>query len=166
MVGPKYMLDFLSNNGGHPTNVAYQRMGEYYAKAYRRVILEGGTWEPLRPISVSRTSNVITVRFIAPVLPLAIDTTRVALRTNYGFEYSGPETITSVALSGSDTVAVTLSAEPTTAGRIRYAYTANLPSISGRLTGPRGNLRDSDTTPSRYGYSLHNWCVHFDEAVP
>ena len=33
-------------------------------------------------------------------------------------------------------------------------------------TGARGNLHDSDKTPSRYGNDLFNWCVHFDEAVP
>ena len=31
---------------------------------------------------------------------------------------------------------------------------------------PYGNLRDSDATPSQNGYPLHDWCVHFDEAVP
>jgi len=28
------------------------------------------------------------------------------------------------------------------------------------------NLRDSDATPSRHGYPLFNWAVHFDEPVP
>ena len=32
--------------------------------------------------------------------------------------------------------------------------------------GPRGNLRDSDATPSRLGKKLYNWGVHFDEPVP
>jgi hypothetical protein len=31
--------------------------------------------------------------------------------------------------------------------------------------GPRGNLRDSDTSPSQYGYELFNWAVHFDVPV-
>jgi hypothetical protein len=32
--------------------------------------------------------------------------------------------------------------------------------------GARGNLRDSDATPSQYGYDLWNWGVAFDAAVP
>ena len=35
--------------------------GEDYAKAYRRVVLEGKTWEPLRPKSITRTGAVVTV---------------------------------------------------------------------------------------------------------
>ena len=66
-----------------------------------------------------------------------------------------------------DTVKITLASAPTGQNkRLRYAYTATPLTCPGTESGPRGNLRDSDTTPSRYGYALHDWCVHFDEAVP
>ena len=50
--------------------------------------------------------------------------------------------------------------------RLRYAFTGIANARGGPTSGPRGNLRDSDATPSRNGYALYNWCIHFDEAVP
>jgi hypothetical protein len=79
----------------------------------------------------------------------------------------GSPTITSVALAGPDSVTVTLSAPPTGGNRrIRYAYTGVLGAHAGLQTGAHGNLRDSDATPSQNGFTLYDWCVHFDEAVP
>ena len=60
-------------------------------------------------------------------------------------------------------------------GRVPYdrVLLTNLTGLGGRPftcpgpeKGPRGNLRDSDATPSIYGYDLHNWAVHFNLAVP
>ena len=36
----------------------------------------------------------------------------------------------------------------------------------GTPSGARGNLRDSDKTPSQHGFPLYNWSVHFDVEVP
>ena len=47
--------------------------------------------------------------------------------------------------------------------RLRYAYTFT--GCGGSGTIARGNLRDSDDTPSQGGYDLSNWAVHFDEPV-
>jgi len=170
VVGPRYAFQY-GPDGVHLTNEGYRQMGEYYARAYRRVVVEHGTWEPLRPKTVTRTGAVITVRFLVPAPPLVLDTTLATNPGNLGFEYAddgpGSPSITSVALTGADTVAITLSAEPTAQNRrIRYAYTGVLGAHAGLQTGAHGNLRDSDTTPSRNGYTLYDWCVHFDEAVP
>lgn len=150
----------------------YRQMGEDYAKAYRRVVLEQQAWEPLRPRSVSREGAVITIRFFVPAPPLTIDTTLVTDPGHFGFEYfdaAGTSTpaITQVEVIGPDTVRVTLEREPSAENRrIRYAYTAARHLKAGPTTGPRGNLRDSDATRSRTGKRLYNWCIHFDEAVP
>lgn len=170
VVGPRYAF-LYGPDGVHLTNEGYRQMGEYYARAYRRVVVEHGTWEPLRPKTVTRTGAVITVHFLVPAPPLVFDTKLATNPGNMGFEYAddGPATptITGVAITGADTVAVTLSAEPTAANRrIRYAYTGTLGAHAGLQTGAHGNLRDSDTTPSRNGYPLYDWCVHFDEPVP
>jgi hypothetical protein len=71
-------------------------------------------------------------------------------------------------------VRVTLVAAPSGVGsRLRYAQNQDV-NVATRCIGPgtvrsggaRGNLRDSDATPSRYGYDLWNWGVSFDLAVP
>ena len=171
LVGPKYHLPY-SSDGVHLTMEGYRQMGEDYAKAYARVVVEGQRWEPLRPSVVTRDGAVITVKFLVPSPPLALDTTLVTDPGSFGFEYfdsSGTAIpkIARVELTAADTVTITLDREPTGENRrLRYAYTAARHLKAGPTTGPRGNLRDSDATKSRSGKHLYNWCIHFDEGVP
>ncbi len=132
LVGAKYHLPYVAD-GVHLTSEGYRHMGEDYAKVYRRVILEGKTWEPVRPKTVTRAGAVITVKMFVPAPPLVMDTTIVSDPGNKGFEWAGgAESIASVALTGPDTVVITLSAAPAAAGRLRYAFTGT----SGALGGP------------------------------
>lgn len=171
LVGPKYHLPY-SSDGVHLTMEGYRQMGEDYAKAYKRVVIDGERWEPLRPSAVTRDGAVITLKLLVPAPPLVLDTTLVTDPGSFGFEYfdaSGTAIpkIVRVELAGPDTVTITLEREPTGENRrIRYAYTAARRLKAGPTTGPRGNLRDSDATKSRSGKHLYNWCIHFDEAVP
>jgi hypothetical protein len=170
LICPKYFLPHALPVGIHLNNFAYRWLGEYYGKAYRRVVVEGGTWTPLKPASITRTGAVITARFDVPVPPLVLDTNRVSDPGNYGFEYwdesGSPPSITAVELTGPDTVQITLAAEPTGANpRLRYAYTGVPGQPAGPTTGPRGNLHDSDSEPSLWEDPLFNWCVHFDKPV-
>jgi hypothetical protein len=169
LVGAKYHLPY-SSDGLHLSNEGYRHMGEDYAKAYRRVILEGQIWEPVRPKSVVRNGAVVTVEMHVPSPPLVLDTTRVTDPGSFGFEWKDdgptPPKITKVEVVGPTTVAVTLTAAPTAANkRLRYAFTGTAGAPGGPKTGARGNLRDSDATQSRHGYDLFNWCIHFDEPV-
>jgi hypothetical protein len=170
LVGPKYHVAYAAD-GVHLTNEGYRHMGEDYAKVYRRVVLERGRWEPLRPSSVARSGAVITVKFHVPVPPIAFDEKLVKNPGNLGFEVeqTGAPTpaIASIAIAGPDTVTITLAAEPAGAAlRLRYAFTGAPGAPAGAATGARGNLRDSDATVSGSGHALYNWCIHFDEAVP
>jgi Carbohydrate esterase, sialic acid-specific acetylesterase len=170
VVGPKYHLAYAPD-GVHLTNQGYRHMGEDYAKAYRRVVVEGGTWEPVRPKSVTRVDKVVTVTFHVPAPPLVLDTTLVTNPGNFGFEFVDDAAVTpgiaSVALVAQDAVQITLTATPTGANkRVHYAAASLAGANGGPTTGPRGNLRDSDATPSRNGYALYNWCVHFLAPVP
>jgi hypothetical protein len=136
----------------------------------KQVLIDGTAWKPLSPTSVSRTDNVITATFHVPVPPLQFDTTLVLPKANQGFEYfdnsAVPPTITNVQIVG-NTVRITLSATPTGANkRLRYAYTGTVGHVGANQSGsPRGNLRDSDATPSLYGNPLYNWAVTFDKPV-
>ncbi len=170
LVGPKYHLSYAAD-GVHLTNEGYRHMGEDYAKAYRRVILEGRPWEPLRPIALTRAGNIITVKLVVPAPPLVLDAGAITDPGSFGFEFAetgpaAPQKIVIVALASPDTVRITLAGAPTgTNKRLRYAFTGKAGNKAGPTTGPRGNLRDSDTTASRNGEPLYNWCVHFDEPV-
>lgn len=171
LVGPKYFLPYALPLGQHLNNYGYRWLGAYYGKVYKRVVIDAQPWSPLRPISVTRTGAVIIARFHVPVPPLVLDTIAVSDPGNYGFEYyedsPQPPTITSVELlSEEDAVRITLSSVPTGSNqRLRYAYTGIPGAPGGPFTGPRGNLRDSDSEPSLSEDPLYNWCVHFDKPI-
>jgi hypothetical protein len=167
IVGPTYVLPY-SSDCLHFTGEGERHLGEYFAKVYSRTILEGKRWEPLRPISVTISGNIVTAKFLVPSPPLVFDTTLVSDPGHYGFEWfddSGhPPAISGVEIIGTDTVQVTLASAPTgNDKRLRYAYTFS--GCAGSGTIARGNLRDSDATPSQAGYELYNWSVHFDQPV-
>jgi len=70
-----------------------------------------------------------------------------------------------------DTVTITLQSTPTGANkRLQYANNQPYPGCIGPGTkhgaGARGNLRDSDDTPSLNGFDLFNWGVTFDLPSP
>jgi hypothetical protein len=169
LVGPKYVLPYVPD-GVHLTGEGERWLGEMHAKAFERVLVNGEPWRPVSPREITREGAEITVRFWVPAPPLVLDETLVTNPGNYGFGYTdtsgAPPTITSVALAGEDSVVITLSAPPVAGNqRVTYAQNGIVGQPAGPTTGARGNLRDSDSTASRHGYSLFNWCVHFDEAV-
>lgn len=170
VVAPSYMFDY-AQDCLHFNNHSERHIGEYFAKAYSRIVFEGRPWEPLRPIELSIDGKVITAKFAVPKPPLVFDVNIVSKSTDFGFEYAddsaSPPAIADVAIAGDDTVKITLASTPTAKGkRLRYAYTATPFTCPGPQLGPRGNLRDSDDTPSQYGYTLFNWAVTFDEPIP
>jgi hypothetical protein len=170
LVGPKYNVAYDAD-GVHLTSAGYRHMGEYYAKAYRQIILEGRPWEPLRPLSVTAAGAILRIKFLVPKPPLVFDTTLITNPGNLGFEFAedgaAPAVISQVALEGADTVKITLSKAPSGGNaKVRYAFTGTSGQNAGATTGPRGNLRDSDPAVSRHGYPLYNWAVHFELPVP
>lgn len=174
IVGPHYYLTHAAD-GIHMTSTESRRMGAMAGKA----IAAGSAWQPLWPrlsSPVERTTNVITVYLYTPVPPLVVDTTNVTgvSETTRGFEYtddSSPPSITAVdcsaACSGNTcSCQITLSGTPTGANKkLRYAYTGTDNAAGGPTSGPRGNIRDSDTATWQ-GANLYNWLVHFEESVP
>ncbi len=167
VVGPSYQLPY-SSNCLHFTGDGERWLGEYFGKAYARVVVERKRWEPLRPIAITRAGSTLTVKYVVPKPPIVLDTESVKDPGDRGFEVvdgSGARLpIANVAVSGPDTVTVTLAGPAAPAARLRYAYTFTGCGGSGTLA--RGNVRDSDDTPSALGHTLWNWSVHFDEAIP
>lgn len=168
LVGPKYQLPY-AQDGFHLSNEGYRWLGEYYAKAYVQQVLEGKAWEPVRPKAITRSGTTITVTFFVPAPPLVLDTQLVTNPGDFGFEAvddGGAIPIANVAVTSADVVTITLGREPNGSNaRVRYAWTGVPGHLGGRTEGPRGNLRDSDQTPSLYGNKLFNWCLHFDEPM-
>jgi hypothetical protein len=171
MVGPKYQFTYTSSDGIHLLNAGYRWLGEYYAKAIKRVVQDGETTTALMPETIVRNGNVISVKFDVPEPPIVIDTTNVLQQTDYGFEYadSGASAdIDSVSIESDSIVRISLDTTPTGNNqRLRYAYTGTPGAFPGaqQAGSARGNIRDSDSTPSLYGNNLYNWLVHFDKQI-
>ena len=179
LVEPKYQYTYVPTYHIHVNNVASKHMGEMFAKAMKKVVLDGQTWNPLMPTRVVRTGNIIIISYAIPVGTLAIDTTNVAARPNYGFEYvqtgGTATTITSVALvNGSTQVQLTLSWVPDgTNQRVRYAWSCYAGNIvcgdPANSTWVGGNIRDTDSSVSPVvgstGVPLYDWGVTFDEPI-
>ncbi len=174
-VTPAYPMTF-KNDCLHFDSHGSRRLGEYFGKVYAKVVLGGQTWEPVRPKTITRVGNVVTVKYFVPAPPLVTDTVKVTNPGNLGFDFLDTgtmATISTVAVTSADTVTITLAAAPSgTNMRLRYAQNQPVPGCIGSGTqagltgGARGNIRDSDNTTSQYGYDMYNWGVNFDIAVP
>lgn len=168
LVGPKYFLPH--SDSLHLTSPAYITLGEYYAKVYRQAVLNGQSWTPLRPLTATRSTNVITLTYTGRVGNLILDTTTVTNLPdgNFGFTYSDNAThtitIASVAITdaANGIIQLTLSGTPNgSGGTLTYAATSNGAGGEGPVTGQRGCVRDSDPTSSRDGQPLYNWAINW-----
>ena len=182
-VAPGYQFS-VTSDCIHYDGPSERKLGEQFAKVYSKVVFGGETWEPVRPKMISRAGAVVTVQYFVPKPPLVFDTTHVTAPTDgkMGFTFIDNGTkvaISSVAIMGADTVVITLAAAPSgTNMRLRYAQNQPIPGDADYTAttcigngiafpgGARGNLRDSDDTPSQYGNDLWNWGVNLDVVVP
>lgn len=165
-VGPKYHLPYA--DWSNPTAPGYWKLGEYYAKAFESVFLEGRPWQPLEPMGGKREGDSIYLRFNVPVAPLVIDQERVKDPGNAGFTVTqnGRQVrIAAVQALPPDGVRLRLTESLEGDAVVSYAMTGAA-GPAGAETGPRGCLRDSDAQASSIdGEPLYNWCVHFELAV-
>jgi hypothetical protein len=87
LVGPKYQYSYNVVDHIHLTNIDSRHSGEMFAKVIKKVMIDRETWNPLMPRSIVRVGRVITVDYHIPVGSLQLDTTHVAQRPNFGFEF-------------------------------------------------------------------------------
>jgi len=166
---PLYMIPYSGDNV-HLTASSSKILGFYYGLAYKRVIVDGSDWQPLRPISKYKQGKVANIKFNVPHGKLVFDTSQVSLNTNYGFNLFDSSnvaiTIDSVTITGPDTIRIVAATSIPAGAKLQYAFYGA--TNSGPISGPRGNLRDTQGNtlvfdPSGLNYKAHNWCVMFEE---
>lgn len=171
MACPMYFLDYVSG-GRHVTAESSKWFGAYMGLVFKRVVVDGEQWSPVQPTQAFRQGSIAVVKFNVPRPPLRIDTSQVAATTNYGFKLADsggtPIAINSVSIIGPDTVKIIAASAIPAGAKLTYATDGT--TASGRLTGPRGNLRDSqgdDIVFDGGGLNLpmHNWCITFEETL-
>lgn len=179
MVCPKYWLRYYRKDGAHLTNRSEELLGEKYGEAIKRTFVDGVPWKPLYIVGATINAGVITLSYNVPAPPIVLDTTLVSDPGNFGFVYNddstAPPSIRAVELSGDHNhVLIRLNQAPGAPPghrHIQYAWVGSLACAGGAcdagpVSGPRGNVRDSDPLMSRLdgGDSIHlyNWAASQD----
>jgi hypothetical protein len=174
MAAPVYMFPVVGDNL-HLTNEGSWLQGEYLSRAMKKTMISrDGKWRPLEPVSVDWTNTYVDIKFHVPGGHLVLDNALAATAPNFGFDIreSGAvatSLISSVSVTGPDTVRLALSRPAAADGLLSYARgRSGDPTASGPVIGARGNLRDTHglfdtaTSPSGATYALHNPCVMFE----
>lgn len=157
LVAPGYSLPFQSDCR-HLTGDGQRTLGRYFAKAYKKVIIDGLTWNPVHPKKIIRQGNQLVIQYHVPSPPLVLDTESISDPGNMGYEYSDTSAhITKVAVTAPDTITITFSAT-LNPGTLSYAQNQPVSGCTG-VYGARGNVRDSDSPD-------HNWGVLSITSVP
>ena len=151
----------------HIDAIGQQYIGYLDAIAVMNIIRRQGKTYGLIPKSLSSEGNDVLIGFRVPSPPLVFDTLAVNYIYNYGFSVinkEGENIISQVSIEG-DTVRLKCSKSPLNC-KVRYAVNGEKLK-SGRLHGPRGNLRDSQGGKERFTiqgktYPIHNWAYQFD----
>ena len=164
--GPTYPYNFMREYL-HIDAIGQQHIGYLDAIAVINIIRNQGKTYGLIPQSLSSEGNDVLVGFRVPNPPLVFDTVTVNKADDYGFSVineDGENIISQVSIEG-DTIRLKCSKSPINC-KVRYAVNGEKLK-SGRLHGPRGNLRDSQgeteiITVQGSTYPVHNWAYQFD----
>ena len=164
--GPTYPYNFIQEYL-HIDAIGQQHIGYLDAIAVMNIIRKQGKTYGLIPRSLSSEGNDVLVGFRVLSPPLVFDTVTVNKADNYGFSVinkEGENIISQVSIEG-DTVRLKCDKSPLNC-KVRYAVNGEKLK-SGRLHGPRGNLRDSQgkteiMTVQGTTYPVHNWAYQFD----
>ena len=167
--GPMYPYDFV-NEIIHIDGASQKRHGVLVALAALDILKHQKHQRGLLPLKAQCHDKEVIIDFNIPCPPLTFDTIQVTNPGHYGFSVITPDNrdiVENVILQ--DGRVHLLCGESPKDCRVRYAVNGDK-MVSGRLRGPRGNLRDSQgdsITIAIQGktYPIHNWCYQFDMPV-
>ena len=172
--GATYHLDRVTASNAHFTSDSQDWLGAYFGVAYKRAVIDGDGFEPLKPTKASHSGKILYVKFNVPQRPLVFDTERLTEAPNKGFKlYAADDTektITDVAIISPDTVKIVCADDVLSTDRLTYGDITTDGTIQ-ELRNNHGNLRDSQGGYIQYESGtgttlpLHNWCVIFDKTV-
>lgn len=163
LAAPEYMFTYLPDGlQVHITPASTRIMGAYLGLAYKRTIVDGKKWEPLRPEKIDVQGRVIYVRFNRS--GLVFDTTLVPAQAQRGFSLvdtlGNDNPLSSIEVVQPDTVRMVAASMPKP-GSVLWLGGATATGIT-NYAGGASNLRDSQgDTISFDGYPLHNWAAVF-----
>lgn len=164
--GPTYPYNFMRDYL-HIDAIGQQQMGYLEYLTAINIIRGNGKSYGLIPQNLSVNGNDVLVNFRVPYPPLVLDTMSVKYADHFGFSVinrTGENIVNEVSIE-EDVVRLRCTKSPIGC-KVRYAVNGDKMK-SGRVHGPRGNLRDSQgekeiLTVQGKQYPIHNWCYQFD----
>lgn len=166
MACPMYQFDYFDNL--HINALSSKWLGGYYGLAYKRSLIDGHRWQPLKPVSHAISGNTIDLFFNKQGLTL--DTTLVPAQPNFGFDVldgaAAAVAISSVTVIAPNRVRIVCASAPAAGWSIRYGYGSAVG--KGPFVGGCGNLRDRQGDSIIYAAinkPMHNWSVIFNYSV-
>lgn len=163
LAAPEYMFSYLPDGlQVHITPASTRIMGAYLGLAYKRTIIDGKKWEPLRPEKIDVQGRVIYVRFNRS--GLVFDTTLVPAQAQRGFSLvdtlGNDNPLSSIEVVQPDTVRMVAASMPKP-GSVLWLGGAAATGIA-NYSGGASNLRDRQGDTITFdGYPLHNWAAVF-----
>ena len=167
--GPTYPYDCI-NEIIHIDGVSQKKHGMLVALSAMDILKHQKNHRGLLPTRVECHDMEVIIDFSIPCPPLNLDTIGVTNPGNYGFNVITPDNRDIVRGVSIQNNQVRILCDESPKGcRVRYAVNGDMMK-SGRLHGPRGNLRDSQgdsLSLSIQGkdYPIHNWCYQFDYPI-
>ncbi|MDN4867983.1 hypothetical protein [Klebsiella pneumoniae] len=169
LTNPMYIHDYT--DGAHLTARSSYIQGLYISVMEKRALVDGKTAKPLMPIGHKRQGRAATV-WLNPVGRLVVDTSVVSDPGNYGLRLLHPDTLEVIPLTGVsiryDAVNISTATDIPAGAILQYAFHGGTTGQSpGRLSGPRGCLRDSQGDIVRFTLNgevirMDNYCVMFE----
>lgn len=153
--GPTYPYDFV-NESLHIDAVGQRNIGILAAYSALGILRGEKRFIGLVPLTCKVQRNSICIKFNVPNPPMCFDTIHVKKVGNYGFNVINRDNvdIISQVQVAEDSVIIKCNESPVNC-KIRYGINGDY-TKGGRLKGPRGNLRDSQS-------SYPHWCCLFEE---
>jgi len=167
--GPTYPYDCV-NEIIHIDGISQKKHGILVALSAMDILKHQKNTRGLLPTKVECHDMEVIIAFNIPFPPLTLDTIGVTNSGNYGFCIITPDNrdiVRSVSIQDNH---IRILCDKSPKGcRVRYAVNGDYMK-SGRLHGPRGNLRDSQgdsliLSIQGKDYPIHNWCYQFDMPI-
>lgn len=165
---PKY-LPPNSGDGNHLSALGMGIAGAYYAKVYKKIIVDGGDWSPLLPTSIRKEDDTVYIEYNQD--GLIFDSTLYPAVPDggmgfYGNDDSGALTVVSLTISINGVIKVVFNRPFTT--NSSFGYGAAMSNRLDGYLGIGGNLRNSaglhdKVTIDSIVYDLHDWGLTFEE---
>lgn len=157
---PQYMYQYRDDTYfAHISPAQTRILGAYMGLAYKRHIIDGVEWQPLKMVKAQSQGNIIYVTFNKS--GLVIDNTLVPAQTNAGFSLRKSDnteiTITSVSVVQPNVIKIVASSNPRNSDLwLGGKLATGINFYKGGATNIRDNQGDTLTFDS---YPLHNWAV-------